>query len=120
VKMPRRFTTDADGRYWFRSAKPSFYPIPDDGTVGKMLKALGRHPYRPAHVHFIVGAKGFAPITTHYFVPGDPYLESDAVFGVKESLIVDFVRNDDEKAMKQHGFEKPFWEAECNFVLAKG
>jgi protocatechuate 3,4-dioxygenase beta subunit len=114
------FTTDSDGRYWFRSAKPSFYPIPDDGTVGKMLKALGRHPYRPAHVHFIVGAKGYAPITTHYFVPGDPYLESDAVFGVKESLIVDFTRNDDEKAMKQHGFDKPFWEAECNFVLAKG
>jgi protocatechuate 3,4-dioxygenase beta subunit len=114
------FTTDQDGRYWFRSAKPNFYPIPDDGTVGNMLKALGRHPYRPAHVHFIVGAKGFAPITTHYFVPGDPYLESDAVFGVKESLIVDFTRNDDEKAMKEHGFDKPFWEAECNFVLAKG
>jgi protocatechuate 3,4-dioxygenase beta subunit len=114
------FTTDSDGRYWFRSAKPSFYPIPDDGTVGKMLKALGRHPYRPAHVHFIVGAKGFAPITTHYFVPGDPYLESDAVFGVKESLIVDFVRNDDAKAMKKHGFARPFWEAECNLVLAKG
>jgi protocatechuate 3,4-dioxygenase beta subunit len=114
------FTTDSDGRYWFRSAKPSFYPIPDDGTVGKMLKALGRHPYRPAHVHFIVGAKGYAPITTHYFVPGDPYLESDAVFGVKESLIVDFTRNDDAKAMKKHGFARPFWEAECNFVLAKG
>ena len=114
------FTTDADGRYWFRSAKPRFYPIPDDGPVGKMLKALGRHPYRPAHVHFIVGAKGFGPITTHYFVPGDPYLESDAVFGVKETLIVDFTRNDDEAAMKKYGFEKPFWEAECNFVLANG
>jgi protocatechuate 3,4-dioxygenase beta subunit len=114
------FTTDADGRYWFRSAKPRFYPIPDDGPVGKMLKALGRHPYRPAHVHFIVGAKGFAPITTHYFVPGDPYLESDAVFGVKESLIVDFTRNDDEAAMKKYGFKKPFWEAECNFTLANG
>ena len=114
------FTTDADGRYWFRSAKPRFYPIPDDGPVGKMLKALGRHPYRPAHVHFIVGAKGFAPITTHYFVPGDPYLESDAVFGVKETLIVDFTRNDDKAAMKKYGFKKPFWEAECDFVLANG
>ena len=60
------FTTDADGRYWFRSAKPSYYPIPDDGPVGKMLAALGRHPYRPAHIHFIVGADGFQPITTHY------------------------------------------------------
>jgi catechol 1,2-dioxygenase len=113
------FTTDADGRYWFRSAKPRFYPIPDDGTVGKMLKALGRHSYRPAHLHFILGAKGYQPITTHYFVPGDPYLESDAVFGVKESLIVDFTLNKDKKTMKQHGFTRPFWEAECNFVLAK-
>ncbi|MGD9915512.1 MAG: intradiol ring-cleavage dioxygenase [Rhizobiaceae bacterium] len=113
------FTTDADGEYSFRSAKPQFYPIPDDGTVGKMLKALGRHPFRPAHVHFIVGAKGYSPITTHYFVPGDPYLESDAVFGVKESLIVDFVRNDDKAAMKAHGFKQPFWEAQCDFVLAK-
>ena len=113
------FTTDADGRYWFRSAKPSYYPIPDDGTVGKMLKALGRHPYRPAHVHFIVGAKGFQPITTHYFVSGDPYLESDAVFGVKESLVVDFTRNDDKAEMARHGFDKPFWEAECDFVLSR-
>jgi len=113
------FTTDADGRYWFRSAKPKFYPIPDDGPVGKMLAALGRHPYRPAHVHFIVGAKGFSPITTHYFVPGDPYLTSDAVFGVKESLIVAFVRKDDETAIARHGFSQPFWEAECDFVLAK-
>ena len=84
------FTTDADGTYSFRSAKPKYYPIPDDGPVGKMLSALGRHSFRPAHVHFIVGAEGFHPITTHYFVPGDPYLESDAVFGVKESLIVEF------------------------------
>ena len=113
------FTTDADGRYWFRSAKPRFYPIPDDGPVGKMLRALGRHPYRPAHVHFIVAAEGFQPITTHYFAPDDPYLESDAVFGVKESLVVDFVRIDDDSAMRRYGFEQPFWEAECNFVLAK-
>jgi protocatechuate 3,4-dioxygenase beta subunit len=113
------FTTDSDGRYWFRSAKPRFYPIPDDGPVGKMLKALGRHPFRPAHIHFIVGAKGYAPITTHYFPPDDPYLTSDAVFGVKESLIVEFKRNTDKKAIKKHGFDRPFWEAECDFVLAK-
>jgi len=113
------FTTDEDGRYWFRSAKPRFYPIPDDGTVGKLLASLGRHPFRPAHVHFIVGAEGFAPIVTHYFVPGDPYLDSDAVFGVKESLIVDFTLNEDVSARGKFGFDKPFWEAECNFVLAR-
>ncbi len=113
------FTTDVDGRYWFRSAKPRFYPIPDDGPVGKMLAALGRHPFRPAHVHFIVGAKGHAPIVTHYFVPGDPYLESDAVFGVKESLIVEFRRVEDSARIKANGFDQPYWEADCDFVLAR-
>ena len=113
------FETAADGRYWFKSMKPHFYPIPDDGTVGNLLKAMGRHPFRPAHIHYIVGAPGYKPITTHVFDPHDPYLATDAVFGVKESLIVDFVRNDDEAAMKRHGFTQPFWETECDFVLAR-
>lgn len=113
------FTTDADGRYSFRSAKPRFYPIPEDGPVGKMLAALGRHPYRPAHIHFIVGAEGFQPIVTHYFVPGDPYLETDAVFGVRESLIVEFRRIDDPAKIREHGFSQPFWEADCDFVLSR-
>ena len=113
------FTTGADGRYSFRSAKPRYYPIPDDGPVGKMLAAVGRHPYRPAHVHFIVGAKGFQPIVTHYFVTGDPYLETDAVFGVRESLIVEFRRVDDPAKIKEHGFSQPFWEADCDFVLSR-
>ena len=112
------FETDADGRYWFKSMKPHFYPIPDDGTVGNLLKAMGRHPFRPAHIHYIVGAPGYKPITTHVFDPHDPYLATDAVFGVKESLIVDFVRNDDEAEMRRHGFTQPFWETECDFVLA--
>ena len=72
-----------------RSSRASI-PIPDDGPVGQMLAALGRHPFRPAHIHFIVGADGFKPITTHVFDPDDPYLATDAVFGVKESLIVEF------------------------------
>ena len=113
------FTADQDGRYWFRSVKPRFYPIPDDGTVGQLLKALGRHPNRPAHIHYIVGAKGYDPITTHIFVPDDPYLHSDAVFGVKESLVVDFTLNHDAGKAKALGTTAPFWEAECNFVLAR-
>jgi catechol 1,2-dioxygenase len=103
------FTTGADGRYFFRSIKPSSYPIPTDGPVGQMLTALGRHPMRPAHIHFIVSAPGFETVTTHIFVEGDPYLESDAVFGVKSSLVVPFVRHDDE--------EKPYYTAEYEFVL---
>jgi len=81
------FTTGADGQYLFRGIRPVAYPIPDDGPVGQMLTALGRHPNRPAHMHFIVTAPGRETIVTHTFVEGDQWLASDAVFGVKGSLI---------------------------------
>ncbi len=84
------FRTGEDGRYWFRGVKPVSYPIPDDGPVGQMLERVERHPWRPAHMHFLVRADGFEAVTTHTFVEGDPYLESDAVFGVKRSLIAPF------------------------------
>jgi hydroxyquinol 1,2-dioxygenase len=84
------FVTGADGRYWFRGIKPVSYPIPDDGPVGQMLGHLGRHPYRPAHMHFIVSRDGFETVITHTFVADDDYLQSDAVFGVKENLIAPF------------------------------
>jgi catechol 1,2-dioxygenase len=111
------FTTGADGRFFFRTVKPSSYPIPTDGPVGKMLLALGRHPMRPAHIHFIVGAPGFEPVTTHMFVAGDEYLDSDAVFGVKDSLIVDFVAHDDPTAAKRLGLTNPYAVAEHDFTL---
>ncbi|RUT28909.1 6-chlorohydroxyquinol-1,2-dioxygenase [Arsenicitalea aurantiaca] len=81
------FETGEDGRYAFRGIRPVSYPIPDDGPVGQLLGALGRHPNRPAHLHFIVSAPGHETIVTHTFVDGDPWLASDAVFGVKSSLI---------------------------------
>lgn len=84
------FVTGADGHYRFRGIRPVSYPIPDDGPVGQMLGHLGRHPYRPAHMHFIVSRKGFETVVTHTFVQGDGYLQSDAVFGVKQSLIAPF------------------------------
>jgi len=90
MNMRGRFKTGPDGRYHFETAKPVPYPIPTDGPVGKMLNRMARHPYRPAHIHFIVAAPGFESLTTHLFVAGDPYLDSDAVFGVKESLVVPF------------------------------
>jgi len=82
-----RFITDAKGRFGFRSIVPSSYPIPHDGPVGELLEATKRHPMRPAHVHFKIAAPGHETLVTHLFIPGDPWLESDAVFGVKESLI---------------------------------
>jgi catechol 1,2-dioxygenase len=113
------FRTGADGRYWFRGVKPKYYPIPDDGPVGKLLGALGRHPYRPAHLHYIITADGFEPLTTHIFDPDDPYINSDAVFGVKKSLLAEFVPIDDEAAAKTVGLAAPYYDVEFDFVLAR-
>jgi catechol 1,2-dioxygenase len=113
------FTTGADGRYWFTSVRPAHYPIPHDGPVGKLLERMGRHPYRPGHVHFIVSAEGHAPVTTHLFEPSDPYLTSDTVFGVKESLIADFRRIDDPERAAELGIANPFWSTEYDFTLVK-
>ena len=113
------FTADSEGGYWFRSAKPRYYPIPDDGPVGKLLAKLGRHPNRAAHLHMIVTAPGFEPVVTHIFTPDCPYLEEDAVFGVKESLIADFQRVDDSMRAKELGFVNPFSSVNWDFVLAK-
>ncbi|MEI5999610.1 intradiol ring-cleavage dioxygenase [Paraburkholderia bengalensis] len=87
LHMRARFRTDPGGAFWYRSIVPAAYPIPDDGPVGRMLDAQGRHPYRPAHVHFRVSAPGFRTLVTHVFVSGDAYLDSDVVFGVKDALI---------------------------------
>jgi hydroxyquinol 1,2-dioxygenase len=89
------FTAGQDGAYWFRTIVPTHYPIPTDGPVGTLLEATERHPYRPAHVHFIVTAPGHRTLTTHIFVAGSPYIESDAVFAVKKSLITEFTPADD-------------------------
>jgi len=121
-EMPRGelrglFTTDPDGRFQFRSIVPSHYPIPTDGPVGDLLRATGRHEFRPAHVHFEVSAPGMRTLTTHIFVKGSPYLESDAVFGVKESLIVDFVTVDDPDRAAAAGAPNPFRHADFPVVL---
>ena len=85
-----RFITGKDGAYRFFGIKPVSYPIPDDGPVGKMLAQLGRHPYRPAHMHYLVTAPGHQKIVTHTFVGDDKYITDDAVFGVKSTLIAPF------------------------------
>ena len=82
------FRSDAQGAYAFETILPTSYPIPDDGPAGQLLTALGRHPYRPAHIHFLISAPGYRTLVTHLFIAGDRYLDSDAVFGVKPSLVV--------------------------------
>ncbi|MBY2924320.1 intradiol ring-cleavage dioxygenase [Rhizobium leguminosarum] len=112
------FTTDENGEYWFRSSKPRFYPIPDDGPVGKLLGALGRHPNRAAHIHFIVSAEGYDPVITHIFSPDCEFLDQDSVFGVKDSLIAEFESVLDEDKARALQFTSPYWAVNWNFVLA--
>lgn len=107
------FRTGADGRYWFRGVKPRFYPIPDDGPVGQLLKALGRHPFRPAHLHYMIRASGFETLVTHIFDPADPYIGSDAVFGVKESLLAEFRPGTDPDT------GAPLLDVQFDFTLAR-
>lgn len=90
MNLRGRFSTGADGRFEFRSVKPKSYPVPDDGPVGTLLRAQGRHPYRPAHIHFIISADGYQPLITALYSAGDAYIESDAVFGAKRSLTVKY------------------------------
>jgi protocatechuate 3,4-dioxygenase beta subunit len=102
------FTTGKDGTYSFIGIKPVSYPIPDDGPVGQMLRHLGRHPYRPAHMHYLVTAEGYQKVVTHTFVGDDPYLASDTVFGVKETLVAPFERVNNGKTV---------WRSPFDFVL---
>lgn len=101
------FKTGPDGQYDFITVKPLPYSIPTDGPVGDMLNAMGRHAMRPSHIHFLVTKPGYETLVTHIFVEGDPYIDSDAVFGVKESLIVPFRREGDG------------WAADFDIVLKK-
>ena len=102
------FVTGADGAYEFIGIKPVSYPIPDDGPVGKLLAALGRHPNRPAHMHFLVTAPGYQRLVTHTFVGDDPWIESDAVFGVKATLVAPFEHVRDGRTE---------WRSPFDFVL---
>lgn len=99
-----RYRTHVDGRYEIRTVRPVPYPIPADGPVGKLLRATARHPMRAAHIHVILTADGFRPLTTHVFDASSDYLDSDAVFGVKEALVRDFVIDEDGVAVCEHDF----------------
>ena len=117
MKARGRIRTDAQGRYWFRSIRPEYYPVPSDGPVGRMLRAMGRHPYRPGHIHMIVSAEGYEPVTTHIFAAGSQYLDSDAVFGVKESLVAKYNRHPAGKGPDGATMETPFYTVEYDFRL---
>ncbi len=113
-----RIKAGPDGRYGFKTYKPAFYGVPTDGPVGIILDKMARHPMRPAHLHMIVNAPGYQQVITHVFVKGDPYLESDAVFAVKPSLVADFRRVDAPEEAKRLGLPNPFTRVEFDIRLA--
>jgi catechol 1,2-dioxygenase len=111
------FTAGNGGEFWFRTIVPSYYPIPTDGPVGTLLEATRRHPNRPAHIHFIVQAPGHRPLTTHIFVSDSAYIDSDAVFAVKKTLVADFDPVDDPAEAARYGVTSPFRHANFEIVL---
>ncbi|WP_299303881.1 dioxygenase [uncultured Litoreibacter sp.] len=115
--------TGTDGRYAVTTVKPAPYKVPDDGPVGELFRATGRTPWRPSHLHFIVQADGYRSLVTEVFANGDPYLDRDAVFGVREDLIMDYVRHDDLDALPdclaiQQNATIPWYKVDFDFVLA--
>lgn len=113
-----RLRTDAEGRYWFWSIRPTFYPVPDDGPVGEMLRACGRTINRPGHIHLQVSAPGHVVLTTHLFVRGSPYIDEDVVFGKRDSLVVDFEAHPPGKAVDGREMKTPYHSANYDFRLA--
>lgn len=118
LAMRARLRAAQDGTFHFWTIMPAAYPIPNDGPVGQMLAAQGRHPYRPAHVHFMIAAPEHEQLVTHVFVDGDSYLDSDVVFGVKDSLIRPFVEKPAGIAPDGTQLDWPYRHLHYDFVLA--
>jgi hydroxyquinol 1,2-dioxygenase len=116
--MRALLTTEADGRFWFRSIVPRYYPVPTDGPCGEILRAANRSPMRPEHIHFWFHAEGYHPLVTMLFRQDDPYLEQDAVFGAKRSLVTEFVQHEaGEPAPDGTRPTEPFQTVEWTFTL---
>jgi hydroxyquinol 1,2-dioxygenase len=113
-----RVRANANGEYAFKSYKPKFYSVPVDGPVGDLIRATGNHHMRPAHMHAIVSAPGYQQVITHVFVEGDPYLDGDAVFAVKDALVGKYVKVDDPAEAKRLGMPNPFLKLTWDFKLA--
>ena len=113
-----RFYADANGHFHLWTIRPSPYPIPHDGTVGRMLKAQGRHPFRPEHIHFLIEASGHRRLVTHVFAAGDAYLDSDVVFGVKDSLVREYVRHSGGTAPDGRTMQGDWYSLHFDFVIA--
>lgn len=113
-----------EGYYSFTTVRPAPYVVPDDGPVGELLNSTGRHPWRPSHLHFIIKAPGYKTLVTEVFPSDDPYLDEDAVFGVREQLVMEYVEHNDPSEIPAEiaDAEKiaaPFYKVDFDFILAK-
>ena len=118
MNLRGKFTTDGQGRFRFRSVKPAGYPIPTDGTVGRLLAAQDRHPYRPAHLHALIFKPGYKTLISQVYASDDPHLESDVQFGVTRALLGRFVRHDEEPPAPDAG--TPWYSLDYTFVMEPG
>jgi protocatechuate 3,4-dioxygenase beta subunit len=112
-----RFGVDEDGGYEFQTMVPKPYTVPTNGPVGRFLEATGQHPWRPAHIHFKVGAEGHEPLITQVFFPDDPYLDNDTIGAVKTDLVRPLTRHEDEEELAQRGLDAPFYTCEFDIML---
>jgi hydroxyquinol 1,2-dioxygenase len=115
-----RYRTDEQGRFAFQAVRPVPYTIPDDGPVGAMLQATGRHSWRPAHIHIVVRADGRRSVTTHIFDAASEHLDDDTVFAVKPSLIREFRERAPDDPARPPGVDVPWVSLELDLVLASG
>jgi catechol 1,2-dioxygenase len=119
MNLRGKFTTDADGRFWFRSVLMTGYPIPTDGVVGRLLKLQNRHPYRPAHLHALIFKPGFKVLISQVYDPRDPHIETDAQFGVTRALIGDFVRHEEPHSTSS-GVDTPWYSLDYLYRMEAG
>ncbi|MFF2324235.1 intradiol ring-cleavage dioxygenase [Agrobacterium sp. NPDC058088] len=119
MNLRGKFTTDEEGRFWFRTVKMVGYPIPVNGVVGRLLKAQGRHPYRPAHLHALIFKHGYKTLISQVFDPSDPHIESDVQFGVTAALTGDFVRHE-EPHPTDKDVQGPWFSLDYTYVMEPG
>jgi catechol 1,2-dioxygenase len=119
MNLRGRFLTDADGRFHFRSVMPAGYPVPIDGPVGELIKATGRHNYRPAHLHFMICKPGFKTLISQIYAPDDKYIDNDVQFGVTRHLIGNYVRHD-EPRVGTTDVTPPWYSLEHALVMERG
>jgi len=119
MNLRGKFTTDAEGRFWFTTVKPAGYPIPIDGPVGDLLRAQGRHNMRPAHLHFLIHKPGFKTLISQIYSPDDPVIETDVQFGVTKALLGKYVLHDKELPPKAE-MNSPWYSLDQLFVMESG